>query len=70
MKAQMKTAVAVFGGISAVALAVGFGGVGAGPTGAAATPATHSAPSAAPMVAPGGGAHVAILAACVSGLDC
>ncbi|OBG88939.1 hypothetical protein A9X05_13765 [Mycobacterium sp. E3298] len=67
MKAQMRTAVAVFGGMAAVVLAVGFGGFGVSPTAGAATHAT-SGITAAPTVA--SGAHPATLAGCVSGLDC
>ncbi|WP_167374025.1 hypothetical protein [Mycobacterium paraffinicum] len=63
----MRTAVAVFGGMAAVALAVGFGGLGVSPTGAAATH-SPSAITSAPSVASGG--HPATLAGCVSGLDC
>lgn len=66
MKAHMKTAVAVFGGISAVALALGFGGGGVGP----AATATHSSPSPAPTAATPATTHLATLAGCVSGLDC
>ncbi|OBH35814.1 hypothetical protein A5692_11120 [Mycobacterium sp. E342] len=69
MKAQIKTAVAVFGGTSAVALAVGFGGVGVGPAGGASAPAAHTPSSTAATVTTGG-IHVATLASCVSGLDC
>ncbi|WP_156749467.1 hypothetical protein [Mycobacterium sp. E1747] len=67
MKAEMRTMVAVFGGMAAVALAVGFGGLDVSPTGAA---ATHkpSAVTSAPAVA--SGVHPATLAGCVSGLDC
>ncbi|MGD1171503.1 hypothetical protein ACKUVQ_22045 [Mycobacterium seoulense] len=66
MKAHMKTAVAVFGGISAVALALGFGGGDAGP----AATATHSSSSPVATVATPATTHVATLAGCVSGLDC
>ncbi|OBH01018.1 MULTISPECIES: hypothetical protein [unclassified Mycobacterium] len=68
MKAQIKTAVAVFGGMSAIALAVGFGGVGVDPAGGASAPAAHTPSSTA--AATTGGTHVATLASCVSGLDC
>ncbi len=69
MKVQIKSAVAVFGGMAALAVTVGFGGVGVSPTGGAAThPSSGSTP--ARTVATGAGAHLATLASCVSGLDC
>ncbi|OBK43101.1 hypothetical protein [Mycobacterium sp. 1081908.1] len=76
MTARVKTAIAMFGGTTALALAVGFGGVGVSPVGGAPAPTTHassSVTSAHPdAVAPAGGAGVqaATLASCVSGLDC
>ena len=76
MKAQVKTAIATFGGATALALTVGFGGVGVSPlsgTPAATTHASSSAMVARPgATAPVDGtvAHTATLAACVSGLDC
>ena len=69
MKVQMKSAVAVFGGMVALAVTVGVGGAGISPTGGAAThPSSTSMP--ARTVATGAGAHLATLAGCVSGLDC
>jgi hypothetical protein len=76
MKAQVKTAIAMFGGATALALTVGFGGLGVSPLSGAPTATTHASSSA--MVArpgataPAGGTvvHTATLAACVSGLDC
>ncbi|OBI00933.1 hypothetical protein [Mycobacterium sp. E2733] len=72
MKVQTRTAAAVFGGMTVVALTVGFGGVGASPTDAAVAPATHSSSSVvpAPPQSTGAGVHPATLAGCVSGLDC
>ncbi|CQD16479.1 hypothetical protein U8D42_08790 [Mycobacterium europaeum] len=70
MKAQIKTAAAVFGGMSAVALAVGFGAVGIDPAGGAPAAATHPSSSTAATSTTGAGTHVATLAGCVSGLDC
>jgi hypothetical protein len=76
MKAHVKAAIAMFGGATALALTVGFGGVGVRPVSAAPTSTTHassSATSARPDAAAstgGTGMHAATLAACVSGLDC
>ncbi|WP_082953322.1 hypothetical protein [Mycobacterium sp. E3251] len=72
MKVQNHRAAAVFGGMTAVMLAVVFGGVSAGPTGGAGAPATHSSSrvALAPPDAAGAGVHSATLAGCVSGLDC
>lgn len=67
MKTRITTAVAALGGMAAVTLALGFGGVPAGPT--AAAPATHSSSGIAPAPA-AAGVHQATLAGCVSGLDC
>jgi hypothetical protein len=76
MKSPTKMKIATFGGAAALALAVGFGGVGAGPVGN--TPATtahtssHVAPAPAPGAVANGGAevHPATLTGCVAGLDC
>ncbi|MGZ4514731.1 MAG: hypothetical protein ACXVX5_08480 [Mycobacterium sp.] len=66
MKVKIKSAVAVFCGMAALAVTVGFG---VSPTGGAAThPSSGSTP--ARTVATGAGAHLATLASCVSGLDC
>ena len=76
MKAQTKTAIAMFGGATALALTVGFGGVGVSPIGSASATTTHSSSSATPArpdaTAPAGGTsvHTATLTSCVSGLDC
>lgn len=69
MKTRITTAVAALGGMAAVTLALGFGGVPVGPTGGAAAPATHSSSGIAPAHA-AAGVHQATLAGCVSGLDC
>ncbi len=72
MKAQIKMAIAVFGGAAAVVLAVGFGGVGVSPMGGASTAPTHPSSSVTPArpetAAPG--VHIATLTGCVAGLDC
>ncbi|OBF12648.1 hypothetical protein A5730_03620 [Mycobacterium sp. ACS4054] len=67
MKTRITTAVAALGGMAAVTLALGFGGVAVGTT--AAAPATHSSSGIAPAHA-AAGVHQATLAGCVSGLDC
>lgn len=67
MKAQMRTAIALFGGMAAAALAVGFGALGGSPAGAA---AAHSPSAITPAPAVASGVHPATLAGCVSGLDC
>lgn len=69
MKAHLKTAAAVLGGTAAVTLALGFGGAVVSPTGGAAAPATHS-PSSSAQARAEAAVHPAILAGCVSGLDC
>ena len=75
MKAQAKTAVAMFGGAAALALTVGFGGVGVSPVGGG-TVTTHPSTSVAPphrqMVAPAGhaGVHTAILTGCIPRANC
>jgi hypothetical protein len=59
---------AMFGGAAALALVVGFGGVGVSSLGDN-PPATHPAPRVA--AAPANPAvHQATLAGCISGLDC
>jgi hypothetical protein len=76
MKAQVKKAIALFGGTAVLAASVGFVGVGVSPMAAASTPAAHPSPRAAVVhpdaTAPVGGTdvHSAVLTACVSGLDC
>ena len=75
MKAQAKTAVAMFGGAAALALTVGFGGVGVSPVGSG-TVTTHPSTSVASVhpgaVAPAGhaGVHTATLTGCISGANC
>jgi hypothetical protein len=62
--------IAMFGGAAALALSVGFGGVGVSSMGEAPT-TTHPAPRAAAIPAnPAPGVHHATLAGCVVGLDC
>lgn len=74
MKAQVKKAIAVFGGAAVLAATIGFGGVS--PVATASTPTPHPSPSATAAhpdaAAPvgGSGVHIATLTACVSGLDC
>ena len=76
MKAQAKTAVAMFGGAAALALTVGFGGVGVSPVSSGSTATTHPSTSVAPahpdVVAPAGhaGVHAAILTGCIAGANC
>ena len=76
MKAQAKKALALFGGAAAVALTVGFGGVGVIPANSPSIAATHRATSVAstpPRVdAPAGqsGVHTAVLAGCIPGANC
>jgi hypothetical protein len=76
MKAQTKTVIAMFGGAAALALTVGFGGIGVSPVGSPSATTTHSSASATPArpdaTAPAGdtGVHTATLTSCVSGLDC
>jgi hypothetical protein len=62
--------IAMFGGAAALALAVGFGGVGVGALGGTPAP-THAAPSVAAAHAnPAPNVHNATLAGCIAGLDC
>ncbi|ORW88442.1 hypothetical protein AWB92_22745 [Mycobacterium sp. IEC1808] len=74
MKAQVKKAIAVFGGTAVLAATIGFGAVT--PVAAASSPTPHASPSATAAhpgaTAPAGGSsvHIATLTACVSGLDC
>jgi hypothetical protein len=76
MKAQAKTAIAMFGGAAALALTVGLGGVGVSSVGSESTATTHPSTSAAPahpdVVAPAGhaGVHTAILTGCIPGANC
>jgi hypothetical protein len=76
MKAQAKTAIAVFGGAATLALTVGFGGIGVGPMGGSSTMTTHPSTSVAPAhpdaVAPAGhaGVHTATLTGCIPGANC
>jgi hypothetical protein len=76
MKAQVKRAIALFGGAAVVAATIGLGGVGVSPASSASTTATHPSSSAtvahpdATAPAPGAGVHAATLTACISGLDC
>ena len=48
MKAQAKTAIAMFGGAAALSLTVGFGSVGVSPVGSGSTVTTHPSTSVAP----------------------
>ena len=76
MKAQAKTAIAMFGGAAALALTVGFGSVGVSPVGSGSTVTTHPSTSVAPAhpdaVAPAGhaGVHTATLTGCIPGANC
>ncbi|MCV7028366.1 hypothetical protein [Mycobacterium sherrisii] len=62
-----KMTLTTFGGAAALAVAVGFAGLGAGTVSAAPTPAApaHTAASVAPA-----GAHHGVLTACIIGLNC
>ncbi len=64
MKSPTKTTIAMFGGAAAIALTVGFGGVGVSSTSTAPVHPNAAAPAA------GKGVHAATLTGCVSGLDC
>lgn len=71
MKSQTKMTITTFSGAAALAFAVGFGGLGASPVDAAPAPASHASSSVAPAsAAPAGSVHQAVLAACISGLNC
>ncbi|HWF28297.1 MAG TPA: hypothetical protein VG327_07945 [Mycobacterium sp.] len=76
MKAPAKTAITMFGGAAALALSVGFGGVGVSPVGSGSTATTHRSTSMAPAhpdtVAPAGhvGVHTATLTGCIPGANC
>ena len=67
-----KKTLAMFGGVAALAFALGFGGgVGVDALGNTTTATTHPAPTAAPAptkAAPG--VHFATLTGCIAGLDC
>jgi hypothetical protein len=76
MKAQAKTAIAVFGGAATLALTVGFGGIGGSPVGGSSTMTTHPSTSVAPAhpdaVAPAAhaGVHTVTLTGCIPGANC
>ena len=67
-----KKAPTMFGGAVALAIAVGFGGVGVSLLDNPTPTTTHPAASVAPADAqtPASGVHMATLTGCVSGLDC
>jgi hypothetical protein len=74
MKVPTKTAIAMFSGAAALALTVGFGGIGVSQVGASTAP-TH--PSSVTMARPDaaapashGGVHPATLTGCISGANC
>ncbi len=75
MKVHTRSTIAIFGGAAALALTVGFGGLGVNPAGDAST-TTHSSSSVAPArpgpAAPGGGTsvHMATLTGCIAGANC
>ena len=63
--------IAMFGSAAALALAVGFGGVGVNSLGNTPTTNAPSAPSVAPAPAhPASGVHYANLTGCIPSLDC
>lgn len=68
MKAPTRAAIAMFGGAAALAVTVGFGGVGIGPVGSA-SPTTQSSP-VAPVPAHHAAVHAATLTGCISGENC
>lgn len=68
MKAPTKAAITMFGGAAALAVTVGFGGLGVGPVGSA-SPRTQSS-SVAPAPAHHAGVHAATLTGCISGENC
>jgi hypothetical protein len=76
MKSQTKTAMKIFGGAAAVAVAVGLGGVGVDSLGTAPTAGhltssvTQAPPPSGSATGSGSGVHVATLTGCISGLDC
>jgi hypothetical protein len=76
MNTPTKTMMAVLGGTAALAVTVGFGGLGASPVGDPSTPATHPSSSVAPALpdpaspASSGGVHIATLTGCISGANC
>ena len=70
----MKTAIAMFSGTAALAIAVGFGSLGVSP-GSGASPTTQPSSSAKPALGstartPAGDVHRVILTGCIGGLDC
>lgn len=75
MKAQTKTAIAMLGGVAALAV-IGFGGGGVSPAGGASTTPTHPSSAVSPIIpnaaAPGGhaGVHMATLTGCIPGANC
>jgi len=76
MKAQAKATIAMFGGATALAVAVGFGGVAVCPVGGSATTTTHPSTSVTPagpeVGTPAGhaGVHPATLIGCIPGANC
>ncbi len=62
----IKKTIAMVGGVAALAVAVGFGGVGLSPLGSTTTPTTH--PTASVVPAPAevpSGVHIATLTGCI-----
>ena len=76
MRARAKTATAMLGGAAALALTLGFGGVGTSPVASGLTATTHPPASVAParpdVAVPAGhtGVHTAALTGCVVGDTC
>jgi hypothetical protein len=76
MKAQTKTAIAMLGGEAALAVTVGFSGIGVNATGSTPTTTAHTSSGAAPpapnatISGSGNGVHVATLTSCIAGLGC
>jgi hypothetical protein len=74
MKAPTKTAIAMFSGTAALAMTVGFGGIGVSQVGAS---TTWTRPSSVTMARAGAaapashtGVHPATLTGCISGANC
>ena len=69
MTTQFKKAIVSVGGAAALALAVGFGAVGASPEGGASTAPTHPTSATLPTQA-ASAVHHAVLTGCISGENC
>ena len=75
MRSRTKKALVTLGGAAAVALTVGFGGLGTTPMGQGSTVTTHPSSSVAQhpqqaATAAANGVHVATLTGCIAGANC